>query len=55
MKTETIEAIKEMMDNGLRLGQIMSNVFNEVSRDGTDPFYVSDEKLQETIIKYKDL
>lgn len=41
-----------MNDNGLRVGQIMSNVFDDIAKDGTDPFYVDDNKLLEHLEKY---
>lgn len=41
-----------LCDNGLRIGQVMSNVFDEIAKDGTDPFYVSDVKFLEYLEKY---
>jgi len=54
VQEKIFESIKEMNDNDLRIGQIISNVFYELSKDGTDPFYVTDSKLLECIESYKN-
>jgi len=41
-----------MNDNGLRVGQIMSNLFYEIAKDGTDPFYIEDSQLLERLEEY---
>lgn len=47
-----IKIIRTLNDNGLRIGQIISNVFDEIAKDGTDPFYVDDTKFLEFLEKY---
>lgn len=51
-QSKILKCIRNMNDNDLRIGQIMSNLFDEISKDGTDPFYVSDEKFLEYLQKY---
>lgn len=51
-KTKIIEMISVMMDNDLRFGQIVSNVFDTIAKDGYDPFFIEDEKLIEYMSKY---
>lgn len=46
------KAIEVGMGNDLRIGQILSNVCYKISEDGTDPFYVNDEKFIEALEKY---
>lgn len=53
-QAKIFEILKEMNDNDLRIGQIMSNLFYEISKDGTDPFYVEDKKLLEKLEIYKN-
>ena len=52
VQKKIVELICDMNDNDLRIGQIMSNLFDEISKDGTDPFYVTDDKLLEHLKKY---
>jgi len=47
-----VDILREMNSNGLRIGQIMSNLFYNISKDGTDPFYIEDDKLLEQLKEY---
>lgn len=57
MKSDTpqdkiLKIVRGLCDNGLRVGQIMSNLFDEIAKDGTDPFYVEDAKFLKCLEKY---
>ena len=49
-----VKLIREMSENGLRICQIMSNLFDVMAKDGCDPFYVEDSKLVEYLSKYSE-
>ena len=49
---EVLGLVKKATHDGLRVGQIMSNVFYDVAKTGTDPFHISDEKLLDFVRKY---
>lgn len=49
-KKEIFKCIESMMEHDLRFGQIVSNIFTKVAEDGTDPFFVSDEKFLKHLI-----
>jgi len=51
IQSKILRLIKEMNNNGLRVGQIMSNVFDVVAKN-KDPFYVSDDELADQLEKY---
>jgi len=52
-QSKIIKLIQKMNNNGLRIGQIMSNLFDQMAAaDGTDPFYVEDEKLLKYFEEY---
>lgn len=45
--------IKKMSENGLRVGQMFSSIFDMVAADGgRDPFYVEDKAMIEYMKKY---
>jgi len=50
---QAIELIRKMSDNGLRIGQIMSNVFDVAAKDSSDPFFITDDQLVSYLEKYK--
>jgi hypothetical protein len=52
VQAEIAKIIRDMSDRGLRIGQIMSNVFDVIAKDGQDPFFVTDVKLLEYLNKY---
>ena len=52
-QSKIIKLIQKMNNNGLRIGQIMSNLFDQMAgADGTDPFYMEDEKLLKHLEEY---
>ena len=51
-KEQIFKLIDKMMNHDLRFGQVVSNVFYEISKDGTDPFYVTNEKFLEHLNNY---
>jgi len=51
-QSKIVKLIRSMNDNDLRMGQIMSNLFDNIAKDGTDPFYVKDDKFLEHLEKY---
>ena len=51
-QSKIMKLVRSMNNNDLRMGQIMSNLFDEIAKDGTDPFYVEDDKFLEYLEKY---
>jgi hypothetical protein len=51
-KEEIFKLVESMMKHDLRFGQIVSNVFDKVAKDGTDPFFVTDEKFLKHLTDY---
>lgn len=51
-QSKILKLVRNMNNNDLRIGQIMSNLFDIIAKDGTDPFYVDDNKLLEYLEKY---
>lgn len=49
---EICALIQKYTENGLRVGQVMDNVFGEVAKSGHDPFYISDERLLSELRSY---
>jgi len=43
--TAFCEMLKKNSRNGLRIGQMISALFDKVAATGKDPFFVSDEEL----------
>ena len=40
-----VEILKDQVNNDMRIAQVMSNVFYDISKDGKDPFFVNDKDL----------
>jgi len=37
--------VKQGVDRGMRIGQVIDNIFSLAAQDGYDPFYISNGKL----------
>jgi len=51
--TKLVEKLLNGASNGLRIGQMMSNVFYKVSEKGKDPYYLSDDELLKAFEAYE--